>query len=238
LGEPDGSAVELREGDAEEVEVAGGGVAEVDEGGFHDYGIDVIALRGDGDGDGSAEAGAEEGEVSGFMGVAGAEVVDDLVEVVAFPVAAGGDLAAGFAVGAEVEGEDVVAEFVEEGSPGDSADFGVGVAVEEDGGFAVLAVLMGVFVGDPPSGEIEGFLGLFIADGEGEGSEGEADVEGGETPEEPGGFAVGHARGTEEEASHEPGEEGEKEEEAGEEDEDEAEEGHLGIVGGEEGICN
>jgi len=53
----------------------------------------------------------------------------------AFPVAGGGNISAALAMGAEVEGEDVVAEFVEERGPGNGADFGVGVAVKEDGGF-------------------------------------------------------------------------------------------------------
>ena len=132
-----------------------------------------------------------------LVGIAGAEVVEDLIDVVAFPVAAGGDYTGRFAMGAQVEGEDVVVQLVKERGPGDSADFGVGVAMQEDGGF------VGIVVRDPPGGDLQGVFGELVADGKVEGSEREADVEGSEAFEDPGGFAVGHARRAEEEASHE-----------------------------------
>ena len=74
--------------------------------------------------------------MSGFGGFFGAELVEEVVEVVLFVVACGGEAAVGFAVCAEVVEEEVAGEGVEGWGPGESADFGVGVAMDEDGGAA------------------------------------------------------------------------------------------------------
>src|SRR5438067_13422074 len=115
------------------MKMGGGGVAEVGEGGFENDGVDVTAVGREGDGDGGAEACAEENEVLGLVWITCPEIIEDLIEVVAFPVAGGGDFAARFAVGPQVEGEDMVAQLVKHRRPGDGADLGIGVAVKEDG---------------------------------------------------------------------------------------------------------
>ena len=227
VGDPadhvEGEALDEGAWEAEEVELDGGGVGFVGGGGVEDDGGEVVAVDGGGGDDGGAEGDAEEDEVFGFVGVLGAELVDDLVEVVLFVVAGGDEAACGFAVGAEVDGEDVVGEGVEGGSPGEGADFGVGVAMDEECGSAE-----GVGVGDPPGGDGEGLV-VLVADVEGEGIEGEVEVGGGEAFEDPGGFAVGHSGGLEEGAGGEVGgggdEEGEEEEEDEEEGEGEGEDG-------------
>src|SRR6266568_4270181 len=112
------------------MKMGGGGVTEVGEGRFEDNGVDVTAVGREGDGDGRAEACAEENQVLGLVWVTCPQVVEDLIEVLAFPVAGGGDLAARFAVGAQVEGEDIVAQLEKHRRPSDGADLRVGVAVE------------------------------------------------------------------------------------------------------------
>lgn len=113
---------------------------------------------------------------------------------------------------------------MEEGRPGDGADFGVGVAVDEEGGAGGVG---GVRIGDPPGGDGEGAPGLLVADGEGEGLVGHVEVGGGEAFEKVDGFAVGHARGAEEFARHGEGNEKIEEDGDGQEDDREGDErGH------------
>src|SRR5205085_5926669 len=106
-----------------------------------------------------AEAVAEEDDVLGFGRALVAELVDDLRDVVALPVAGGGVGTATLSVGAKVGDKEVVAEGMKQRSPGDRADFGVAVAVDEDGG----AVAVGI--GNPPGGDVQRRSGALVVNG-------------------------------------------------------------------------
>jgi hypothetical protein len=82
----------------------------VGKGAFEDDGPKIVAQDGGGGGGGGAEADAEEEDLAGVGRARGFELIDDLIHIVSFPEAGGGVYPPAFAVGAEVDGEDVEAE--------------------------------------------------------------------------------------------------------------------------------
>ena len=83
-------------------------------------------------GDGRAETHAKENQAPEGRPLLRAKLIDDLIEVVAFKKTAGGIAALALPVGAQIESQDVESQGMKGGGPGDSADFGVGVAVQEN----------------------------------------------------------------------------------------------------------
>jgi hypothetical protein len=184
-------------GGSEAVGVEGGGGVEIGEGAFEDDGPEIVAQdRGRG-GSGGTEADAEEEDLAGFGRAGGFGLIEDLIYIVSLPIAGGGISAAAFAVGAEVDGKDVEPERTEQWRPGDAADFGIGIAVEDDG--TPAARIRG---GNPPAGDSQWGVFGFVDHIKGDILEFHSQVGGREAVEEDHGAGIGHAARAEEHSGH------------------------------------
>ena len=175
----------------------GGGV-EIGEWALEDDRAEIVAHdRGRGGG-GGAEADAEEEDLAGFSGAGGCGLVEDLIDIVSLPKAGAGIHPPAFAVGPQVDGQDVETERPQQRRPGDAADFGIGISVKDHG--ATAARIGG---GNPPAGDAKRLAGGLVEDCVGDIFEFHSQIGGGKAMEEDHGARVGHAARAEEHSGHE-----------------------------------
>jgi len=136
--------------------------------------------------------------LAGFSWAGGFGLVEDLIDIVPLPKPGAGIRPPAFAVGSQVDGDDVETERAQQRRPGDAADFGIGIAVKDHG-----ATAAGIGGGNPPAGDAKGRAGGLVEDGVGDIFEFHSEIGGGKAMEEDHGAGIGHAARAKKHSGHE-----------------------------------